>query len=139
MPVRSGHVELFFGPSGQPARPDDLQQVVIHFIDGASKSLHVAVQELDNRPIAEALIRAKQREVKVSVVLEEDYLRDDLLARAPFDAGGKWEPNRKILAALLRSSIPVKIDFNPGIFHQKFIVRDEEITEIAQRFGRPMA
>jgi phosphatidylserine/phosphatidylglycerophosphate/cardiolipin synthase-like enzyme len=32
--------------------------------------------------------------------------------------------NRKILAALLRSDVEVKGDFNPKIFHQKFALRD---------------
>ena len=32
--------------------------------------------------------------------------------------------NREILAALLRSDIEVKGDYNPKIFHQKFILRD---------------
>ena len=32
--------------------------------------------------------------------------------------------NRRILAALLRSDVEVRGDFNPKIFHQKFILRD---------------
>jgi hypothetical protein len=34
--------------------------------------------------------------------------------------------NREILAALLRSDIEVKGDYNPKIFHQKFVLRDYE-------------
>ena len=34
------------------------------------------------------------------------------------------EENRRILSALLRSDIEVRGDFNPEIFHQKFILRD---------------
>src|SRR4029453_5285104 len=32
--------------------------------------------------------------------------------------------NRRILGALLRSDVEVRGDFNPKIFHQKFILRD---------------
>ena len=32
--------------------------------------------------------------------------------------------NRRILAALLRSDVEVRGDFNPAIFHQKFVLRD---------------
>ncbi|MEV4893856.1 phospholipase D-like domain-containing protein, partial [Nonomuraea sp. NPDC055795] len=41
------------------------------------------------------------------------------------ESGAKsLEPNRKILAALLRCNVDVKADYNPAIFHQKFIIRD---------------
>lgn len=36
--------------------------------------------------------------------------------------------NRQILTALLRSDIEIKGDYNPKIFHQKFILRDARVA-----------
>src|ERR671921_2816656 len=70
----SGKLECFAGPAEKGA-PDNLENVIVGFIDGAQKELQVAVQELDNEPIARALVRAKlERGVDVRVFLEQDYL-----------------------------------------------------------------
>ena len=45
-------------PEGEGA-PDDLEQVIVDFIDGAEDELQVAVQELDNEDIARALVRGQ--------------------------------------------------------------------------------
>jgi hypothetical protein len=55
--VDLGSVEFYTGPVVLGG-PDDLEQVVIEFITGAKKELLVAVQELDSRAVAEALIAA---------------------------------------------------------------------------------
>src|SRR5690606_28570657 len=39
-------------------------------------------------------------------------------------ADNKYAINREIFSALLRNGIDVKADYNPDIFHQKFIIRD---------------
>lgn len=53
-----GRIECFVGPQDLGAA-DDLEVEIIGFIDGATKTLDIAVQELDSEPIAEALIRAR--------------------------------------------------------------------------------
>ena len=138
-----GGIECYAGPT-QKGAPDDLEAVIIGFIDGARRELQVAVQELDNEPIARALVRAKlERGVDVEVFLEQDYLREswsisDLpRLREPGESDDQtferlvWggvplalDANRRLLAALLRAKIDVKADLNPAIFHQKFAVRD---------------
>lgn len=118
-----GNIELYMGPV-QLGGSDDLQQVIIDFIDGAETSLLIAVQELDAQPIAEAIIRAKRRAVLVKLVLEADYLVEKKAQADPFQPMGDHEVNRLLQDAILRSSIFVRSDFNPDIFHQKFIVRD---------------
>jgi phosphatidylserine/phosphatidylglycerophosphate/cardiolipin synthase-like enzyme len=136
-----GKIEAYVGPRELGAA-DDLEQVIVDFIAGARDSLDVAVQELDNEPIAQALIDARWRGVSVRVFLEQDYL---LAKKLPtFKAAGdeseeearrraQWEElrrpperktNRDIAAALLRCNIDVKADYNPAIFHQKFAIRD---------------
>ncbi|MGH2969836.1 MAG: phospholipase D-like domain-containing protein [Solirubrobacteraceae bacterium] len=138
-----GSIECFAGPQEKGA-PDDLEQVIVDFIDGARRELQVAVQELDNEPIARALVRARlDRRVDVEVFLEQDYLveawsaadldRMRLPGESDADAHERlvWgdadlplNANRRLLGALQRAKIDVKADLNPAIFHQKFIVRD---------------
>ena len=125
MALKIGKLELYMGPPGAGA-PDDLRQVIVDFIDGATKRLEIAVQELEDEAIARAIVRARQRKVQVWLVLEADYLRAKRAHVDPFSPGGEHEPNRRLHDAVLRANIQVRTDFNPEIFHQKFIVRDRE-------------
>jgi len=123
MPVY-GNIEVYYGPKSIGA-PDDLEAVIIRFIDGAKKRLDIAVQELENDNIARAIIRARQRRITVKLVLEQDYLREKRISHTPWiKKNGGNEQNRVIHDAILRSNIDVKTDYNSKIFHQKFIVRD---------------
>lgn len=123
MPKKIGNVELYMGPR-ELGGPDNLLDTIVGFIDGAKKKLDIAVQELDSREIADAIVRARQRKVSVRMVLEASYLTVDKGLADPFQAGGKNEKNRFLHDAILRSAINVRSDFNPQIFHQKFIIRD---------------
>jgi len=118
-----GNVEFYAGPHDVGAH-DDMEKVIVDFINGAEKRLEIAVQELDSRPIAEAIIDARKRKVTVKVVLEQDYLRADRAQQDPWLKGGGKEENREIQNAIFRSNIDLKLDYNESIFHQKFIVRD---------------
>ena len=64
-----GKIEAYAGPSELGA-PDDLEQVIVKFIAGATTSLDIAVQELDSKPIAQAILDARWRGVRVRMVLE---------------------------------------------------------------------
>ena len=123
MPVTVGNISIFMGPDALGA-PDDLERVVVSFIGKAERKLDVAVQELESRPIAEALLAARARGIKVRLMLEGDYLSVKRRKENPFQPGGGNEENRKIFAAVLRGNIDVRTDYNPNIIHQKFIVRD---------------
>ncbi len=123
MSSKVGDIELYMGPQ-EVGRPDDLRKVIVDFIDGATKRLDIAVQELESMEIAQAIIRARQRKIVVRLVLEGDYLTVTRAVPNPFEQGGTNEVNRQIHDAILRSNINVKSDFNPSIFHQKFIIRD---------------
>lgn len=124
MSVKIGNVELFMGPR-EVGGEDDLKSAITNFIDSATKSLEIAVQELDSRDIAEAVIKARQRGVRVKLVLEGDYLTVRRAISNPFEQKGTNEINRQIHNAVLRSKINVKSDYNPKIFHQKFIIKDK--------------
>lgn len=124
MPEKIGrNIELYMGPK-QIGGPDDLLEPIVKFIDGAKKRLLIAVQELDYKPIAEAIVRARQRKVLVKLVMEADYLIAKSASKTPFLPGGAHEVNRSLHNAILRAKIKVNTDFNPKIFHQKFMVRD---------------
>lgn len=132
--ILNDRLELHMGPASLGA-PDDLQQVIVDFIDRARSSLDVAVQEIESRPIAEALIRARQRGLRVRLVLEQDYLRAGKPPPDPFAVGGEDEENRNLFAAMLRADIDARADYNPHIFHQKFILRDSGKTRRALLTG----
>ena len=121
MPVRHDGVTMHLGPR-EAGGPDELAPPLVAFIDGAEKELCVAIQEIDHPPIAEALSRARRRGVTVKVVLESDYLVESRPVAE--DREGARAPNHALLVAMLRAAVDVKSDFNPHIFHQKFIVRD---------------
>jgi phosphatidylserine/phosphatidylglycerophosphate/cardiolipin synthase-like enzyme len=143
-----GKIEAYLGPT-ELNGPDDLETVITGFIAEAKQSLDVAVQEIDSVRIAEAILDARWRGVQVEIFLEQDYLRSKLKAKPdpPAPAPGEtpeqalrrvqWRKdeldltrdttlarNRWIMAAFLRSGIEVRGDYNPKIFHQKFILRD---------------
>lgn len=122
-------IEFFTGPTVLGG-PDDLEAVITDFLATSTKSLAIAVQEIDSRPIAEQILAAKARGVRVQVILEGDYLVESPPVADPWMTMGPNEGNRVIHAALLRAGIDVITDLNPSIFHQKFVVRDP---------GRPTA
>ena len=98
MAQKVGNVEFYSGP-------DDLEKIIVDFIKGAQKRLEIAVQELESRSIAEAIIDARKRKVIVKVVLEQDYLRASRTRHDPWLAGGGKEEDREIQNALFRSNI----------------------------------
>ena len=122
MATKAGKVEFYVGPH-TVGGPDDLEKVIVDFIDGAQSRLEVAVQELESDPIARAMIAARRRKVLVKLVIEHDYLRSRA-QKDPFTPSGKSERNRQSHHATLRTNIDVKSDYNSSIFHQKFIIRD---------------
>jgi phosphatidylserine/phosphatidylglycerophosphate/cardiolipin synthase-like enzyme len=126
-----GKIDVYLGPTELGAA-DNLEQAIVDFIGGAESSLDIAVQEIDSMPIAEAIIEARWNGVAVpkppptADAARLLQWRSDQ-ERAEEDAKKRRESlaiNRVILAALLRNGIDVKGDFNPKIFHQKFIIRD---------------
>ncbi|MEU4428962.1 phospholipase D-like domain-containing protein [Actinoplanes sp. NPDC024001] len=134
MGVDLGSVEFYAGPAVLDG-PDDLDLVIRDFIAAATTTLLIAVQELDSRPIAEAVLAAKARKVRVQIILEGDYLTEEPPLADPWSSAGENEPNRLIHAALLRAGVDLVTDLNPKIFHQKFIVRDAGLPTAAVLTG----
>lgn len=140
MDYENGQIQVFFGPPGHNA-PDDLEQVIVDFIDGAEESLDVAVQELDNPNIAAAIDRASRRNrtsspsrrIPVRIVVESGYLRESSPVSPPDQ--GDYEENRLQMGRLLRGAAHFKLDFNASTFHQKFIIRDYKKPKAALLAG----
>ena len=131
MAVNLGSIKFYLGPrdvdpAGAASKLDNLEKVIVDFVGGAKKTLDIAVQELDNMAIAEAIVAAQLRGVRVRIVSEADYLNEIKPFATPFipNNGLAYEQNRLIQMALLRASAWVRTDYNPDIFHQKFIIRD---------------
>ncbi|MEJ2155168.1 MAG: phospholipase D-like domain-containing protein [Desulfobacteraceae bacterium] len=136
-----GKIETYAGPK-QLGASDHLETVITDFIGRAKHTLFIAVQELDSEPIAQAIIDARWRGVTVRMIIEQDYIARDELPKIKAKEGEskaeaiervQWQENRRpktaktnrdILTALLRNAVDVKADYNPKIFHQKFIIRD---------------
>jgi phosphatidylserine/phosphatidylglycerophosphate/cardiolipin synthase-like enzyme len=129
-----GGLDLYTGPKALGAT-DDLDAVIREFIGGARHSLDIAVQEVDSRSIADSIVDARARGVRVRLILESDYLIESRPETDPWAAVGEFEENRVIYAAMLRAGIRVVTDLNPAIFHQKFAVRDADESTAALLTG----
>jgi hypothetical protein len=88
-----GKIAVFLGPVELVA-PDDLEAVIAEFIAGARRSLDVAVQELDSKPITQAILDARWRGVDVQMFLEHDCLpqRATRDTTDPARTGGGGDP-----------------------------------------------
>lgn len=136
MDFAGGKIKGYVGPRDVDAGIDDVEQVIVDFVEQASSTIDVAVQELDSIPIAEALIRQKRAGRSVRIILNHSYLQDEVSRREPLDpalttvaqlaaADGTYKVNRDVFGALCRCGVEVRIDLNPtAIWHQKFIVND---------------
>ena len=118
MPITRGDITVHLGPTQQGA-PDSLLDPIVAFIDRAKRKqkLQIAVQEIDNREIAEAIIRARKRGATIDVVIEQSYLLAKKIPADPFEESGANETNRKLQNAMLRATVDLKSDFNSKIFH----------------------
>ncbi|MBC2776368.1 phospholipase D-like domain-containing protein [Parasphingopyxis marina] len=138
MPTILGNIELYTGPQ-ELGGADSLIDPIVDFINqaGHRQKLMIAVQEIDNQRIAEAIIEARIRGATIDLVIEQSYLlntRRPKLLEEVWEAVGEREINRTLFAAILRSTTDVKVDFNPAIFHQKFMVLGNSVLTGSTNF-----
>jgi phosphatidylserine/phosphatidylglycerophosphate/cardiolipin synthase-like enzyme len=98
---RQVDVEVFVGPTG-------LQERISAFIDGAERTLDIAMYLFDVDAIADRVIAAGQRGVAVRVLLDPDHEGNDRV-RARLTAGG-----------ITHRDAPTIFSFS----HQKYLVAD---------------
>lgn len=93
--------------------PGNAEQTVVGVIDGAKRTIDVAAYSFTSRPIASALLRAKERGVRVAIVAD----RSQKTARYTS------------VRFLANKGIPVRIDSRYAIMHNKFMVVDNSTVE----------
>ena len=96
------YVSSYFSPDRGTA------DVVIGFIAKCQKTLDIAIYSLTHDKIADALIEAHERGVKVRVLIDKSQ------------AGNKYADDEKLLIA----GIPLLRDKVSGLMHNKFAIGD---------------
>lgn len=106
--------EIYFSKVNGYNKVNSLESRLVAKLGLATERIDAALYDLDSEPIANALIDAHKRDVKVRVFTEHDNINDK--------NGGK---ESKIIR-LQREGIPVRDDGdNEGYMHHKFFVVDE--------------
>ena len=126
--------------SGRWRQGDDLEALLLETIAAARHELLVAVQELSLPRVAEALVAAQQRGVRVQVVLENTYATpwSELTPMSlPPHQRRRVEQLRALgqgdaVAILQRGAIPMLDDTadgsrGSGLMHHKFLVADGQV------------
>lgn len=100
-------VELWFFP-------DDPKGVkkILELIEGAKKTIKVAMFTWTRQDLAHAIIQAAKRGVKVEVVLDRQ------------SSNGT---SQKIATLLKQNKIPLKVNSDKGLLHHKFVYIDSKI------------
>ena len=108
IPPGNEMLEVAFSPDA------GAEHLVIKIIDGAQRKLRVAAYSFTSKPIAQALLRAKKRGVDVQVVVDKSQ-KGERYTSATF---------------LANSGIPVYVDSQHAIMHNKYIIADDTHTEL---------
>ncbi len=108
--VFAGEPEVFFSPKG------GCTDAVVRELKSAKRYIHVAMYAFTSRPIAQALIKAAKRGVKVKVVIDRRFCLSSKYCKANY---------------LKKRGIKVKLVSPPpgprgrrGLMHHKFAVID---------------
>ncbi|MCC6259411.1 MAG: hypothetical protein IT311_01010 [Anaerolineales bacterium] len=94
-----------------------IEEKIIHLIDAAQSSIHIASFEFNLTPVAQALINAKNRGVDVK------WMADDKNG-LNYDT----QPGRGQFAMLAQAGIELKDDGRTSLMHNKFWIFDQEIV-----------
>jgi cardiolipin synthase len=96
--------------------PDDPMAIdrIKELIRSAKKTIQVAMFTFTREDLADTLIRAARRGVKVEVIM---------------DFGQSKSANKKIVALLQKNDIPVILKTTGGLMHHKFMLIDDDILE----------
>lgn len=113
--------EIYFTDPRYPDNPANhhggLDEKMVSFMDRAEKTLDVADYDFDLQNVADAMVRAKKRGVRVRMVTDSDTL------------GNKDEQIQAAFRTLKSAGIPIVDDRRPAIMHDKFTIVDGEWVE----------
>lgn len=87
-------------------------ELVVKTIEQAKKSVHVAAYSFTSKPIADALIAARDKGIDIEVVLDKSQ------------TGGR------MMKYIKDHGIPARINNQYSIMHDKFMVIDEKTLEL---------
>lgn len=97
--------KVYFSPNG------GCQEAVITEISKARRSIDVAMYDLTSREIAQALVDAKKRGVKVRIVLDNAQVKEHF-------SKSRYLSSKRV---------DVKFHLGPGLMHDKFAVIDARV------------
>lgn len=98
-----GTIELVFSPGGDP------EAALVRVVDAARETVHVQAYAFTSAPIADALVSAHRRGVRVEVLAD---------ARMNRRGGGKAMPS------LLDAGVPVALETRFAAAHNKVLIAD---------------
>ena len=99
----SGSIEVLFTPW------DDVEGAIIRALDAARQSIHVQAYLLTSRPIANALLAARARGVRVDILADREMVENGQNSRIP---------------ELAAAGIPVWLETRYAIAHNKIMLLD---------------
>lgn len=114
-------------PSSAIRPHEPVEAEIVKAIDSASKTLRLAIYELNMQGVWDALQRAKKRGIKIQVVLD----RSHVYTTGYEDDGTPRRPKQMVVDLLKDSGFDVLLLKGRlgGIMHNKFIVADEGLVQ----------
>ena len=116
VPLEPTPIDVLFSPRG------GITQRIVAEISCADKSVYVQACSFTSRPIAEALIKAKDRGVRIEVCADDS----------------NKNPDTSVCDELTAGLIPVYLDAKHAIAHSKVLIIDEHLV-ISGSFNLTMA
>jgi phosphatidylserine/phosphatidylglycerophosphate/cardiolipin synthase-like enzyme len=119
-PIRMTNAEkVEYSTNGVPPEilAGTIAERLIHYIDSAQTSIHVAAFEINLTDISNAVIRAHQRGVDVRWITDDE-----------FGIEADKKPGHGQIEAMKKAGIQVIDDSRTGLMHHKFWVFDGEIV-----------
>jgi len=99
--------QICFTPGGH------CTNLIIETLNKAHKSIYIQAYSFTSFPIAQALVRAKNRGVVVKIILDKSHIKKNQFTLLPF---------------FQKNNIEVWIDYKPAIAHNKLMIIDNNIV-----------
>lgn len=100
-------IKLCFTPG------EDCTGMLVHEINQAKSSIAIQAYSFTSRPIANALIQAHKRGIKVELIVDRSQEKSQTHSAA---------------SGLKRQGIPVWVDYRPAIAHNKVMIIDQQVV-----------
>ena len=97
------YTEIAFSPK------EGATDLIIKVLKSSEKSVKIAAYSFTSRPIADSIIEAKKRGVKIQAVVDKSQIR---------------KSSHSIVPRLLEEKIPVRVDYKHSLQHNKYIIVD---------------